>query len=41
MDEVISITEKVLLGTSTEFKPYMLHHMEEAKTPFESPVLIR
>lgn len=37
MDEVISTTEKVLLGTSIEFKPYMFHHMEEAQTPSESP----
>lgn len=41
MDEVISIAEKVLLGTSIEFKPYMLHHMEEAQTPFESPNQIK
>lgn len=37
MDEVISTTEKVLLGTSIEFKPYTFHHMEEAQTPSESP----
>lgn len=37
----MSTTEKVLLGTSIEFKPYMLHHMEEAQTPFESPNQIK